>query len=210
LKYSRNDLDSGKSSQIVIDKSYVGNTSDKDILMGSQQEDVRKFQHQFERDRTKAAQAIIDHIHNVIRGRFLKMNSCNGWFVVSDAYVMVKVYKAVVDMKSSDEKAHNAAVASAAATTTSRKIPHDRTFARQLEKATTFNSNLSSKNQQCLRTENAPKGDGVGVTAVAITRIATINTCTTVTAHSVEGKEEYTDNDALMKVVSIWWMKNIQ
>jgi hypothetical protein len=148
LKYSRNDLDSDKSSQIVTDKSCVDNTSDKDILMGSQQNSdhkgnriyrkaVRKFQQQFEGDTTQAAQAIIDHIHSVIGGRFLKIISRNQWFVVSDAEVMVKVYKVVADMKRSDEKAHNAAIAIAIATTTSRKSPRDRAFARQLEKART-------------------------------------------------------------------------
>ena len=86
--------------------------NDTDILMGSRKcnkhpgnqvyrDSVREFQPQLEviGDRTKVAQMVVDHIHTVIGGRFLKVDINNQWHVVPLADVVTKITKALVELR---------------------------------------------------------------------------------------------------------------
>jgi hypothetical protein len=102
-------------------KEYVDIPTDQDILLGMRKfnshpgnevyrETVRKFQPLTKtKERTEVARDIIDHIYNVIGGRFLKVDGRNGWEVMPYVDVMTKVGKAIVELRKktgpSDKKA---------------------------------------------------------------------------------------------------------
>ena len=90
----------------------VDDVNDRDILMGSRKFDkhpgnkayrynVLAYQPQLEAigDRTVVANMVIDHIHNEIGGRFLKVDSTNQWHVVPRLDVITKITKALVELK---------------------------------------------------------------------------------------------------------------
>jgi len=92
-------------------KEYVDNPTDQDILLGMRKfnshpgnevyrETVRKFQPLSKtKERTEVARDIINHIYNVIGGRFLKVDGRNGWEVMPLVDVMTKVGKAIVELR---------------------------------------------------------------------------------------------------------------
>jgi hypothetical protein len=97
----------GEVQDILVDDE-----NDKDILMGSRKfnnypgnevymYNVLAYQPQLEAigDRAAVANMVIDHIQNVIGGRFLKVDSSNQWHVVSRVDVIKKIMKALVELR---------------------------------------------------------------------------------------------------------------
>jgi hypothetical protein len=96
-----------QAESIVID-----DVNDHDILMGSRKcnkhpgnkvyrDIVRKYKPQLEAigDRAIVANMVVDHIHNEIGGRFLKVDSTNQWHVVPRLDVITKITKALVELR---------------------------------------------------------------------------------------------------------------
>ena len=90
----------------------VDDVNDRDILMGSRKcsrhpgnkayrYNVLAYQPQLEAigDRTVVANMVIDHIHNEIGGRFLKVDKTNQWHVIPRLDVITKIRKALVELK---------------------------------------------------------------------------------------------------------------
>ncbi len=97
----------------TVTKQYVDKPTDKDILLGrlnkfknhpgnvKYRDLVRQFQpaQKTKEMKAEATQNIIDHIYNIIGGRFLKIDNQDRWEIMPDTFVQTKVYKAIVEMR---------------------------------------------------------------------------------------------------------------
>ena len=74
-------------------KNHPGNVKYRDL--------VRQFQpaQKTKEMKAEATQNIIDHIYNIIGGRFLKIDNQDRWEIMPDTFVQTKVYKAIVEMR---------------------------------------------------------------------------------------------------------------
>ena len=93
-------------------KQYVDEPTDNDILLGSRKfidhpgnvkyrDLVRELRPTQKTSalRAEATQNIIDHIYNIIGGRFLKIDNQDRWELMPHSFVQTKVSKAVVEMR---------------------------------------------------------------------------------------------------------------
>jgi hypothetical protein len=100
------------AEELQAESIVIDDVNDNDILMGSRKcnkhpgnkvyrDIVRKYQPQLEtiRDRAIIANMVVDHIHNEIGGRFLKVDSTNQWHVVPRLDVITKITKALVELR---------------------------------------------------------------------------------------------------------------
>ena len=100
------------AEELLAERIVIDDVNDHDILMGSRKcnkhpgnkvyrDIVRKYKPQLEAvgDRSIVATMVIDHIHNEIGGRFLKVDSANQWYVVPRLDVITKITKALVELR---------------------------------------------------------------------------------------------------------------